>query len=116
MSATLQISANSYWMPSGWIYDNALEAMASQLSDAPELASMLLDNCSDMSLLLDLSRMAPEPFQRLLRAAESALADTTQTGASAFAQPEFFPAYERKLKQLVDLMRADPRAASRRHG
>ncbi len=112
MSGTLRINKGSCWMPAGWAYNNVFEAMASQLADAPELAFLLLDNRPHLSVLLDISKMAPEQFQRLLRAAECVLAETIKAGASAFAQPEFFPGYEQRLKELIDMMRADPRAAS----
>ena len=99
-------------MPAGWIYDNVLEAMASKLSDTPELASLLLENLSDRSTFLDLHQIRPGLFRKLLRAAEEVLAETKNVGLYSFTQPEFFPAYEGKLKQLVELLRADPRTAA----
>lgn len=110
MSATLQINTDTYWMPAGWIYDNVLESMASKLSDTPELASLMLESLSDKSTFLDLHQMTPKLFQRLLRAAEDVLAET-RSGSCTFTRPEYFPAYESKLKQLVDLLRSDPRTA-----
>ncbi|MGH7139931.1 MAG: hypothetical protein ACREHD_29685 [Pirellulales bacterium] len=114
MSGTVVISEHADWLPSGWVYDNALEAISNELrrSDAP-LADRCLEARTSVSQgYLDLKSLDDESYRRFLSAADQALA-TVRSALPADGHGEFYTAYFDQFEKLLKLLWADPRATIR---
>lgn len=111
MAGTIVINDHAGWLPAGWVYDNALEAVAEELRrhDA-ELADACLAARTIVSQgYFDLRGLDAESYRRFVSAAEHALAAIQSAGLAAVPH-DFSAGYLAKLQNLCELLRGDPRA------
>lgn len=99
-------------MPPGWIFDNVLSDLAAELQGrVPALAARLLDGRTDRSVgYFDCVPLDPSALRELLHAAERVLDRTLAAGSGSFHDPSAFPGYIRNVRDLISLLREDPRA------
>lgn len=104
MAGTLEIGEELCWMPAGWVYDNALEAMASCI-DNTELAGTLLASRVDVNGgYLDLRGWGVESISALRDAAKKASTEFETRGADGFAMPEYYDGFVKHLRALVAML------------
>lgn len=109
MSGTMDIRDDIAWMPAGWVFDNVLELVASELqSEDPSLATILLEARIDISGgYLDLRTLSADRFRSLLRAVERVFNRLIKEGPDAFHDPSFYPGFMKHLDELKRLLQAD---------
>lgn len=113
MAGTLQVNDRSAWTPAGWIFNNALERVASRIeADDADLAQIVLDALGPNPGHLDLCRAPTDRMQLITRAAEEVCRRTEAAGPKAFHDADFFELFVRELQQLLQLLHADPRCGS----
>jgi hypothetical protein len=112
MAGTLVINAHADWLPAGWVYDNALEAVAAELRehDAAPADDCLAARTTMSQGYFDLTNLDAERYRKFLSAAEQALSTIQSVGASAVARRDAYSGYLHQIHKLCDLLRADPRA------
>jgi hypothetical protein len=111
MSGTIKISDDSYWVPAGWVFDNALEIIAASFDDpSTPLANLIRDARTSVSTgYLDLSDLTNAQMQEVARAVFIAVDKERRAGGEAFDQPQFFSGYMQRLEELCAMFAADPR-------
>ena len=111
MAGTLIVNEGSIWMPPGWIFDNVLADLAAELQQRlPALAARLLDGRTDRSVgYFEGTSLDQAALRELLQAAERVLDGTLAAGARSFHDPSGFPGYVRHVRDLIALLREDPR-------
>lgn len=113
MAGTIVINDHADWLPAGWVYDNALEAVANELRRHD---TALADHCLAARIsvsqgFLDLNRLDADGYRRFLSAAEQALATVQSTQSGDLTRCDYYSGYLDQFERLCELLRADPRAA-----
>jgi hypothetical protein len=112
MSGTIVIRDDADWMPAGWVFNNVLELVASELRNKNLSLSMaFLDARTDVSVgYLDLRTLEAEEFRSLMQAVERAYNRIVEGGASTFQNPSFYEGFIKHFADLKALLEADVRA------
>src|SRR5436189_2876300 len=105
MSGTLIVRDNAVWMPAGWVFDNVLELVASELqAENSSLSKALLDARTDVrGGYLDLRMLDANQFRSLVRAAGRAYERVIEEGAKAFYDPSFYEGFVKRFDDLKEL-------------
>ncbi len=112
MSGTLVIKEKIAWMPAGWVYDGVLELIAEAVDDRhPELRRFLTEARTDYRGYGDVRKLSSEEFSMLLAAAGQAYSEAAAAGPSSFHDPKGYGPFVKHFGALIELLRADPRAA-----
>ncbi|RKQ92732.1 hypothetical protein C8N24_2585 [Solirubrobacter pauli] len=107
-SASITAAPEAVWMPSGWIFDDALERLAVAV---PAEAEMLEETiASNGALALDLRALPAERFAALATAARAAVRDVIDAGPEPGEDPSWFAPQVYGLSLFAGLLNADPRA------
>ena len=111
MAGTLEINERYCWMPAGWLFDHALEAIAARvgLTDSA-LGEELRHFRTESGGYGDLKGLDGQRFQLFREAVQAARDAAFEDGPAAFAKPEFFPGYLGQLDALLQGLRTDPRS------
>jgi hypothetical protein len=114
MAGTLIVNERSIWMPPGWVFDNVLSDLAAELQQrVPALTARLLDGRTDRSVgYFDCVSLDSPTLRELLHAAEHVLDRTLAAGSGSFHEPSAFPGFVRHVRDLIALLREDPRAGA----
>jgi hypothetical protein len=106
MGGTLEITETLCWMPARWVFDNAMEGLASHAAgEDPALARELLDARTSVSGgYLDVRLADRSRFAILARATADYIAETEYAGAEAFNLPAFYPGFVAQLKSLHSML------------
>jgi hypothetical protein len=106
MAGTLVLPHNHCWMPSGWVYDNVLERMATILRSSNQpLATMLLESRIEANGgYLDLEMSDADALRQLLKVADKAYLQFEAEGPSSFSQPESFPGFMQRFRELREIL------------
>ena len=116
MAGTLELREAAMWGPAGWVFDLVLERITSELANS-ELARMLREARTEGgSGYCDLRALVADQFGELLDAAERAFEFTERESPTVFERPEFHRGFVDRFRDLIMLMRADPRAPASRNG
>jgi hypothetical protein len=111
MAGTLVVNEYSDWLPATWVFDGALNDIASHIEANSALRNLLLESRSSVSqAYLDLQQMDSQSFVTILKATENAIDSVKSRGPSSFATAEFFDGYLTQLEYLRDLLARDARA------
>jgi hypothetical protein len=117
VAGTLEITEEHCWMPPGWIYDNVMERVAAAVEpDHPALAAELLNARIEGGTggYLDARCWEHARLSRFADAVELVHAQYDHDGASAFADPEFYPGFMIRLVELREMLRSAVATPSRR--
>jgi hypothetical protein len=108
MAGTICITDRLVWAPAGWVYDNALESIASQLTQQqPELAARLLESRTEINGgYLDLRKLDATGYSDLIKAADAAYREFEARGSESFRRPDFYPGFMNHFRQLADLLKS----------
>ncbi len=114
MSGVVRLSGRNAWIPPGWIYDGALERMSAEIREThPTLSRQLILAITRESIgFLDLTTVGADVLATIEQAASRVRARLLADGASSFGDPAFFPAFVKRLDELLSMLRDDPRLAS----
>ena len=107
MAGTLEISDDLCWMPAGWVYDNVLERLASNVKDKDaSLASLLLQSrTGENGGYCDLRGCAANELLMLEQAAADAYAQVKREGPSPFHDPSSYPGFLEQFRTLREMLR-----------
>jgi hypothetical protein len=113
MAGTIVINDHTDWLPTGWVYDNVLEAVATELRQHdPALADDCLSARTTVSQgCFDLRNLEAESYRRFLSAAEQALASIQSAGPAVVTLRDFYPGYVAQFQKFCELLHSDPSAA-----
>lgn len=112
MAGTVDIREGVTWMPAGWVVDSLLDDISAQLSSEDrQLATVLIEGKTDRNAYLDLRSLDPRRFRLLVIAAEAVFERVEREGAQAFADPAFYAGFVARFRELLAMLRADPRMA-----
>lgn len=111
MSGTLRVNEYDTWTVAGWLFDNVLNQVSSNIDTLDhELAANLRRGTTDVNGgYVDLSPLLPVRLRDLLTALEGLRAATIARGPSSFGAPEFFDGYLTQMSLLIDMVRRDKR-------
>ncbi len=114
MSGLLKIRNDSKWMPAGWVFDNVLERIATELETIdPALSATLLEATTDNGIgYCDLCSLDSEQFCTLIQAMERAYDKSIVEGAASFYKPEYYPPFISVFAELKTLLLSDARSQS----
>lgn len=104
MAGTLEITDELCWMPASWVYDNALEAIASCTSDA-EVETLLLGALTEANGgHLDLRAVNIESMLSIRNAAKEAYRQFEASGAIGFTMPEYYDGFMKQFGLLIEMI------------
>lgn len=111
MAGTLEISDCPCWTPAGWVYDNALERIASFLSrDDSTLADSLLSSRTDENGgYCDIREYDEDRLLKLIQAADAAFMNAESEGAESFYDPSSHQGFMDRFQELREMLRARQR-------
>ena len=113
MAGTLIVNENDDWLPPGWLFDNVLRRISTELPDDEEvLRDILRQADTARTSYADLRELAPDSFRLLVKIADRAYDAVASDGPSAFHDPSAFPGYIRWFDDLRSKLKRDPRAAA----
>src|SRR5688572_10553825 len=99
------------WIVAGWASRNAAEIVRRFLTESE--CQGVLERLTDMDLypgsLADFASASPADMRRLHRAVVQGFAAAEAEGPSGWHEPEFFPGFLARFRELVELIAADPR-------
>ncbi|HVA51697.1 MAG TPA: hypothetical protein VNH11_35480 [Pirellulales bacterium] len=112
MAGTIVINDHADWLPAGWVHDNVLEAVATELRqhDAALADDCLAARTTQSHGYFDMRGLDAETYRRFLSAAEQALATIQLAGPDAVTRRDFYPGYVAQFQRFCELLRSDPRA------
>ena len=111
MSRGIQIAEDSYWSAATWATDHVLRVTHRFLPETTH-ASVLRELNPDESWRdADLTELSAPEFHQLFEAAEQALETVERAGPNSewFNNPTFFPGFLERFRELLALLRQDPR-------
>ena len=97
------------WGPAGWVFDNVLQRVCSELSDDGLVTNLLNARTEGGSGYCDLRELPANRFRALVAAAEKALRIAEDESPAVFAQPEFHPGFVDRFRDLIVMLRSDAR-------
>jgi len=114
MAGTLIINPSADWLPAGWLFDEVLESIASEVASTQlDLARSLRAARTDAgSGYIDMTGWSAARMAAVVDAATSHLSHTESAGSQAFHDPEFFPGYLAQVDDLISKLRRDPRVTA----
>jgi len=113
MAGTLIINEKDDWLPAGWLFDNVLNEIVTQLPPSEAKLREILEKANTkVTGYADLRGIDGATFRTFVAAAERAYEEVTAKGAAAFGDPEFYPGYIARYDDLRAKLNADPRAAN----
>ncbi len=115
MSGVICVNDGNTWIPPGWIYDGVLERIAAEIRDThPALSEQLtMATTSESVGYLDLTAVEADALAVIEAAASQVRVRLLADGARSFRDPSFFPAFIRRLDELLTMLRSDSRLAAR---
>jgi len=105
MAGLIMIGENESWSVATWVFSHVLRQTIPFIPPGNkrlvlELEQEMLD---DRLHYVDLSHTTIAEKQMFLDALKRGLEQTTRDGADAFADPEFYPGFVDRFRELVDL-------------
>lgn len=109
MAGSIIISKDQSWSAAGWVFRHVLRQSIPALKPANKQLIVALSNTLLESRLefVDLSTSSDEEKRALLAALHEGLAKTEREGPESFGDPEFYPGFIARFKELVELVEAD---------
>jgi hypothetical protein len=111
MSATLFVSAEAVWMPTGWVFEGILERISRQLDEceAPFVVELLEAERDSESDFLDLERADASQLTAFIHAAEAAFNIAFLEGFEPIGSAGDFVWLMWAFSDLIGLLRTDSR-------
>lgn len=111
MAGAVLINQNSGWSAAGWVHNYILFKVSEKLKPEPEteLSKKLAIAPTDVTGCLNLENLSAVEYQLFAEALIQAFEEGEREGPSSFADPPFFPGFLERFKELVELVKADPR-------
>jgi hypothetical protein len=108
MAGLIRVNENKAWSAAGWVYDHVLRQSVPYVpADSRRLLSVLKNGMVEGLSHIDLSALSPTDKRIFLRALKEGFRHTEEGGSSAFAEPEFYPGFIDRFKELIDMLSAD---------
>lgn len=111
MGGVLEITAEPEctWLPQGWLFDAAVQAIARRLPDAELAERLRASTVEDGSGYADLRKLDAPAFGEVVQAARAAVVETVHEGPRPGAEPSAFARLVWGQSLLATLLAADPR-------
>ena len=113
MSTCIDLDDGRSWWAANWAYDAVIESIAAELCSSTleqELAAWLrMQTCAECGPglgSLDVRELSPGCRLAFRKATRQALQTAATQGGSEWQQPEFFPGWIGKFRELVSMMDA----------
>lgn len=109
MAGSIRISEDQGWGAAGWVFRHVLRQTIPALQPANERLIVALSNALLEGHLeyVDLSAASDDEKRAFLAALHEGLAKTEKEGSESFHDPEFYPGFIARFKELIDLVEAN---------
>ena len=110
MAGDIEVNDGRVWTAAGWVFRNVI---ADTLPHIPLRGNENLLRALDAGFgegkleYVSLARVPPVEKRSFLKALERAYAGREAEGAVAFGDPQFYPGYMERFRELIEMVAAD---------
>lgn len=106
MSGAIHLEASNSWVVANWVFDLVISTVHKHLKESESAELLRLIEKSQTGLrFLPLNELGPTDLAIFREALDDAYAELEQKGSESFADPEFYPAFMERFKELLDMVR-----------
>ena len=109
MAGSITVSKDQSWSAAGWVFRHVLRQTIPAIHPANERLIVALSNAFLEGRLeyVDLSPLSADEKRAFLEALREGFAKTEKDDSESFGDPEFYPGFILRFKELIDLVAAD---------
>lgn len=106
MSGVIHLEASHSWVVANWVFDLVISTVHKHLKEGEftDLLRFIEKNHTGLRFL-PLDELNPNEMAIFSNALDEAYAEMKRKGSKSFADPEFYPAFMERFKELLDMIR-----------
>jgi len=106
MSGVIHLEASHSWVVANWVFDLVVSTVHKHLKESESAEVVRLIERSHTGLrFLPLDELNPNEMAIFRNALDEAYAEMERKDSESFADPEFYPAFMERFKELIDMVR-----------
>lgn len=106
MSGVIRLDSSHSWVVASWVFDLVISTVHKHLKESESAEILRLIEKSRIGLrFLPLNELNANEMATFRNALDEAYAEMERKGGESFADPEFYPAFMERFKELLDMVR-----------